>query len=116
MLGHSLGGILIEQALVNAQANPRLKNTLGSTFGLVFMGTPHAGHADSMTIDFGKMCANIVRHVSGNGADDLIMAVENGSIFSDILREHFRHHLDRYQIISCYETLDVVCYSSALVS
>lgn len=107
-MGHSLGGILIKQALVNAHANPKHKNIIDSTFALVFMGTPHSGPTNSSKIAFGKVGAKVVKKVYGSATNDLMTAVENGSLFSDILKENWRHQLEPYQIISCYETINEV--------
>lgn len=29
--------------------------------------------------------------------------LERGSLFTDLLGEHFRHQLEQYKILSCYE-------------
>ena len=108
LIGHSLGGILIKQSLVNAAANPKHRDILELTFALVFMGTPHSGPADSSKILFARSCAQIVKSLKGHKSNDLLEAVENGSLFSDILKENWRHQLENYQIISCYETIDPV--------
>jgi hypothetical protein len=73
------------------------------------MSTPHCGPDSISKVSFGKMCAKIVRRVHGNASNDLLEAVEGESLFSDILKENWRHQLEKYQIISCYETIDVVC-------
>lgn len=108
LVGHSLGGILIKQTLVNAHANPKHTDIITATFALVFMGTPHSGPADSSKVLFGKTCAKIVKKVHGNASNDLMEAVQNGSLFYDVLKENWRHQLENYQIISCYETIDEV--------
>ena len=108
LVGHSLGRILIKQTLVNAHANPKHKDIITATFALVFMGTPHSGPADSSKVLFGKTCAKIVKKVHGNASNDLMEAVQNGSLFYDVLKENWRHQLENYQIISCYETIDEV--------
>jgi hypothetical protein len=68
LVGYNLVGILIMQALVNAQANRKHKNIIDSTFVLVFMGTPHSGPTN-----------------------DLMTAVGNDSLFSNILKENWRY-------------------------
>lgn len=108
LIGHSLGGILIKQSLVNAAANPKHRDIIESTFALVFMGTPHSGPTDSSKILFARSCAKIVKSVKRNKSNDLLETVENGSLFSDILKENWRHQLENYQIVSCYETIDPV--------
>jgi len=108
LIGHSLGGILIKQALVLAHANPANKDIIEATFALVFMGTPHDGPADRAKIAFGKMCATIAKKLYGNGSTDLMEALSKNSLFSDVLEANWRHQLEDYQIVSCYETIDPV--------
>jgi hypothetical protein len=110
LIGHSLGGILIKQALVLAQANPANKNIIDATFALVFMGTPHDGPADRSKIAFGKMCAKIGKKLYGNDSMDLMEALSKNSLFSDVLEANWRHQLEKYQVISCYGTIDPVGY------
>lgn len=109
LLGHSLGGILIKQALVQAQANPSAKyrNLLNSTFALVFLGTPHNGPQKSAKLAVGKMCAHIAK-TSGLGSDELMKVLETNSMFRNTLEESWKHQLERYKIVSCYEGLDSV--------
>jgi hypothetical protein len=76
------------------------------------MGTPHGGAGPNSKVLLGNLCAKIARKVCGNASNDLIEAVESGSLFSDTLTEHFRHQLENYQVISCYETLGQVCEES----
>ncbi|KAI5790603.1 P-loop containing nucleoside triphosphate hydrolase protein, partial [Peziza echinospora] len=47
-IAHSLGGILVKQALIissqsHAQHNEKLRSIITSTYGIMFMGTPHTG-------------------------------------------------------------------------
>lgn len=43
-IAHSLGGLLVKQALIEASINERKYGSLKkSTYGLVFFATPHAG-------------------------------------------------------------------------
>jgi len=39
LLGHSLGGLLINQALINAYNNPKCRHIWGATTGLAFFAT-----------------------------------------------------------------------------
>ena len=108
LVGHSLGGILIKQALTLAHADPAHKDIIESTFALVFMGTPHDGPTKSMKIEFGKMCAQIAKRLYGSPSTDLMEALENNSMFSAVLEANWRHQLEKYQIISCYEEINPV--------
>ncbi|KAN0102725.1 hypothetical protein V8E51_011038 [Hyaloscypha variabilis] len=103
MVGHSLGGILIKQALINAQNNLKYKDIKQATFGLMFFGTPHSGPTDDLKVKFGKACVGIAQSMPWKVSNDIMEALKKGSLFSDILSEHWRHQLEQYQIISFYE-------------
>ncbi|KAB5575996.1 Alpha/Beta hydrolase protein [Coniochaeta sp. 2T2.1] len=49
---HSLGGLVLKQALIEAKIHPRFSSISAATAGIVFMGTPHhgSGMADLGTI------------------------------------------------------------------
>ena len=113
LIGHSLGGILIKQALVNAHSNEKHQEIIKATFGLVFMGTPHCGHASNPKVALGRLCARIVKSVTQNTKYNFLAAVESGSLFSDTLKEGWKHQLEKYQIISCYEKDGEGCVSLA---
>lgn len=42
-IAHSLGGLLVKQALIEAQLNAKYGCLKASTYGLVFFATPHKG-------------------------------------------------------------------------
>lgn len=42
-VSHSLGGLLVKQALIEARLNEKYRCLKASTYGLVFFATPHAG-------------------------------------------------------------------------
>ena len=119
-IGHSLGGILIKQALVNAHNNvrygswlnrvgyggadndTRYKPTKEATSGLVFFGTPHAGGKDALVL-IGKITSRVATTVLRNPSKDVMEALEKGSLFSNVLQEGWRHQLNLYKIVSFYE-------------
>ncbi|KAH9206067.1 hypothetical protein DL95DRAFT_397161 [Leptodontidium sp. 2 PMI_412] len=103
MVGHSLGGILIKQALINGHNNPKYKDIKQATFGLVFFGTPHAGPANDFKVKFGKACVKIAQSMPWKVPNDIMEALKKRSLFSEVLSEHWRHQLEQYQIISFYE-------------
>ncbi|KAH8682825.1 hypothetical protein BGZ60DRAFT_398796 [Tricladium varicosporioides] len=103
-LAHSLGGILVKQALVNANNDPSYIGIKNSTRGLAFFGTPHAGGNDTL-VSFGRSCAAIVNAVTGSAPNDLMEVVSSGSLYTDILQDTWRHQLNDYRIISFYEGL-----------
>jgi hypothetical protein len=48
-------------------------------------------------------CARIARSLPFVAHSALIEVLEQGTLFSDILSETFRHQLGSYNILSCYE-------------
>lgn len=101
-IGHSLGEILIKQALVNAHSNTRYKPTKEATSGLVFFGTPHAGGKDALVL-MGRIAARVATKVLHNPSKDVMEALGKGSLFSDTLQEGWRHQLNLYKIVTFYE-------------
>ena len=103
LVGHSLGGILIKQTLVNALTNRRYNDIQKATYGLIFFGTPHGGSGSGWQIMVGKSVVRIAQSVRGRGQDDIMEALKQGSLFSDSLQNQWRHQLDHYKIVTFYE-------------
>ena len=113
LMGHSLGGILIKQALVNAHNNTRYKPLKDATTGLVFFGTPHAGGKDAL-VTMGKIASRVATKVLRNPSKDVMEALQKGSQFSDVLQEGWRHQLNLYKIVSFYEGIGDVSLTPRL--
>lgn len=97
-LGHSMGGILIKQALVNAFNNQLYTSIKDATTGLAFFATPHFGAKKSM-VTLGGVAAEIALHV-GFEAGDNVIEVLRDSMFSVSLQEMWKQQLLEYQIRS----------------
>ncbi|KAI9719620.1 MAG: hypothetical protein M1812_003391 [Candelaria pacifica] len=106
MIGHSLGGILIRQALTHAKDNERFSSIKDNTYALVFFGTPHAGHTKSAKTAFGQAYAKVIKAYSGNSSDDLLLALDKHSIFTDNLTERWRHQIDLYKFVFFWSATD----------
>ncbi|KAH7317217.1 hypothetical protein BKA65DRAFT_111198 [Rhexocercosporidium sp. MPI-PUGE-AT-0058] len=104
-LGHSMGGLLIKQALINAHHNPKYTPIKDATTGLAFFATPHRG-GDWMLVSLGGVVARIATAVGLQKGDDVLETLKNGSIFSEIMQEHWRQQLLKYDIISFWGALD----------
>ncbi|KGO70255.1 Tetratricopeptide-like helical [Penicillium italicum] len=107
LMGHSLGGLLIEQALVNAHANPRLRSVKEATNGIAFFGTPHTGGDDKLVL-LGDIAANIALKLGFQRGNNIIETLKTGSLFSDLLRDQWRHQLLEYNIVSFWGAYDKV--------
>lgn len=111
LLGHSMGGLLIKQALINAHNNPKYTPIKDATTGLAFFATPHHG-GDKMLVNLGSVVAKIATAVGVQKGDDVLETLKNGSIFSEIMQEHWRQQLLKYDIISFWGALDNVSRGS----
>jgi pimeloyl-ACP methyl ester carboxylesterase len=101
-IGHSLGGLVIKQALLNARDNSSYSSILEATYGLVFFGCPHRGSRGSAP---GQIAADVARFLSQDKAkNDLLDCLRKNSLFTQEATERFRHQLERYNVISFYET------------
>lgn len=76
-IGHSFGGIVIEQAIVHAGSARRGQepSLLDFLAGVIFLGTPHAG---SDMAKFGVVAAKTAQLLS-RGQTQLLLDVETGS-------------------------------------
>ena len=70
--------------------------------GLAFFGTPHAG-GDERLVALGAAAARIASALHVQPSNDLIETLKKGSLFSDLLAEQWRHHLESYQLVSFWE-------------
>ncbi|ETS73696.1 hypothetical protein PFICI_14642 [Pestalotiopsis fici W106-1] len=104
-LGHSMGGLLIKQALINAHNNPKYTSIKSATSGLVFFATPHNG-GDWKLVSLGGVAAKIATRSGFQKGDDVIEVLKKGSMFSDIMEEQWRHQLLMYDIVSFWGSED----------
>lgn len=106
-IGHSLGGLLIKQALINAHNNPKFTEIKDVTTGLAFFATPHNG-GDWKLVSLGSLVARVATATGFQPGDDVMEVLREGSLFSDILTEMWQHQLMKYDIISFWGSEDYV--------
>jgi hypothetical protein len=106
-LCHSMGGLLVKQALINAHNNPKYTPIKAATSGLAFFAIPHNG-GDWKLVSLGSLASKIATTVGFQQGDDVVDVLKNGSMFSDIMQEHWRHQLLEYDIVSFWGALDNV--------
>lgn len=105
--GHSMGGLLVKQALINAHNNKKYMSIKGATRGLAFFATPHNG-GDSKLVSLGKLTSKIATKAGFQKGDDVLEVLKSGSMFSDLMQEHWRHQLLEYDLVSFWGGLDSV--------
>jgi triacylglycerol esterase/lipase EstA (alpha/beta hydrolase family) len=109
-LAHSMGGLLVKQALINAGMNPKYRMIKDMTKGIAFFATPHHG-GDMTLVGLGSIATRIARSAGLQQGDDVLETLKSGSIFSDVIHEHWRHQMVEYNIISFWGALDTVSSS-----
>ena len=107
LLGHSMGGLLIKQALINAHNNKKYTSIKDATTGLAFFATPHNG-GDWKLVSLGGMAAKIATKAGFQKGDDVLETLKKGSIFAEIMHEQWRQQLLQYDIISFWGSWDSV--------
>ncbi|CAG9990746.1 unnamed protein product [Clonostachys byssicola] len=106
-LAHSMGGLLVKQALINAGMNPKYRMIKHMTKGIAFFATPHHG-GDTTLVGLGSIATKIARTAGLQQGDDVLETLKSGTIFSDVIHEHWRHQMVEYNIISFWGALDTV--------
>ncbi|KAI0876688.1 hypothetical protein GGS24DRAFT_498665 [Hypoxylon argillaceum] len=102
-ISHSLGGLIVERALVLAKVEKPYKQIQESTFGLIFFAAPQqVGNLDSAC--FGRVLARVARGITGDSMTPLVASLINGSPYLNTYADNFRQMLDGFQILSFYET------------
>ncbi|PYH53123.1 kinesin [Aspergillus niger CBS 101883] len=101
-IAHSLGGIVVKEALVQAKLSTTYGSICTSTFGIAFFGTPHRG---THLARVGGVAAKFVRAILGTASNTLLKALSKGSLYALELSANFDKLLENYKYLSFYETL-----------
>jgi len=106
ILGHSLGGLVVKQALLSATQDPQFRSLGRAIRGLLFFGVPHGGGYKEQWVTMAHSFAPLTKR----GLSSLIstpkivkLLVTHAAGLAD-LSEDFRHIADRYSIATFYET------------
>lgn len=71
-------------------------------FALVFFGTPHEG-GNKALVKLGSTAAHIAKSLGFRTSESIVEVITNACIFSDTLKQSFRHQLESYSIVSFWE-------------
>ena len=107
-IAHSLGGIIVKQALVWAHTEPRYQTIKDHTLGIVFFGTPHRG---SDKANYGKTLANVATGVMHKPRSKLISALQSNSDTLMKLTAEFKFRAPDMAIMTFYETKPMGIFS-----
>jgi Putative serine esterase (DUF676) len=101
-LMHSLGGLVIKQALVEAKLNDKYKSVLKATRCLMFFATPHGGGNASLVL-WGGAAAAAYKAITMKKKTDLFSTLDKDTVIVEHLRDHFRQFYEKVHIVSFYE-------------
>lgn len=99
-IAHSLGGLLVKQALVEARTDPLYRCLKVSTCGLVFFATPHRGGEGA---GVAKAAADICSAFTGQPRNKLLESLKSRSLITELSSDQFRHQLNDYDVLSFIE-------------
>ncbi|KAI1127149.1 Alpha/Beta hydrolase protein [Nemania abortiva] len=99
-VGHSLGGIVIKQAVVFSQDKTKLKYVANDIKGMVFFGTPHRGSDAANWASLAKRIGRVVVPGSKRGLLEMLKTHSEG-LYN--VNEDFRPLSTNYAIVSFYE-------------
>ena len=108
-IAHSLGGIIVKQAVVWAHREPQYQSIKDHTLGIVFFGTPHRGSGKA---NYGKILANVATGVMHKPKSKLINALQSNSETLLKLTSEFKFDAPNIQIMTFYETKPMGAFSS----
>ncbi|KAL8724128.1 MAG: hypothetical protein Q9166_008115, partial [cf. Caloplaca sp. 2 TL-2023] len=98
-VGHSYGGLVIKQALIQASTNPSFANIADYTRTIFFLGTPHRGSSFST---WGSIAARALQPLGSNPS--LLQDVAYDSLPLRDLHEEFENVIgDKLRVINFYE-------------
>lgn len=97
---HSLGGLVLKQALVLAQLDSHFKEIYNATYGIMFLGTPHSG---SNVASFVKSVENVIYIAFPGSQMNLIEDLKKDSVALFNLSDEFRRIASELEIVSFYE-------------
>ena len=91
-VAHSLGGLVVEQALLISRGTSQLhvKSLLASTFGIAFMGTPHLGSRKAEWAASLTRLSSLLRKTNR----EIVAVLEPGSEMLSALQQEFHTMLE----------------------
>jgi uncharacterized alpha/beta hydrolase family protein len=106
-VGHSMGGLLIKQALILAHSNARYTPIKEATASIAFFATPHKG-GSKKRVKLGRVVERFAGVVRLHNGDELMEVLVDKGLFSDTMHELWRQQASKYAIVSFWGDSDVV--------
>ncbi|KAF2851255.1 TPR-like protein [Plenodomus tracheiphilus IPT5] len=103
LLGYSLGGIVIKHILTHASLRTDFDSIQRDTYCTVFLGTPHRGANGVKLAQTVKTVASLL--TTAKNKSTFLESLSRSSFYARAIQENYRQILDRFCIITVYETL-----------
>lgn len=107
-VAHSLGGIVVKKAIINAYVSGEYFGSIhDATKGVIFFATPHRG---GHLATFGDQLAHVARAVCGDARNDIMEALRKDSMFAGDVQKDFarRAHALHLRVLNFTESLPIV--------
>lgn len=102
-IAHSLGGIIVKEALATAHENNIFSSIRLFTYGIMFLGVPHRG--TKLANSYGKILANIARCYYWAPKNSFLESLQEKSEYNDELNTRFNEVIGWYMFYTFCETL-----------
>lgn len=109
---HSLGGIIVKQALVLAHAEAQYRSIKDHTVGIFFFATPHGG---SKFANYGKVLGDLATALTNRPSSKLLDTLRSDSHILTTLTKDFSALIPDFQIATFYELRPMSGFSSPIV-
>ena len=100
VLCHSLGGIVVKQAIAKARSSPKYQELFYSIRAVAFFATPHRG---GLAAAEGRAAAGALRRLTGNVRSSIMEALLPDSFYSFDIHQAFLDSLERIRVCTFYE-------------
>lgn len=95
---HSMGGLIIKEAYMQGQNDPKYESIIKAISAITFLATPHRG------TNLAELLDRILRSTFVTNSKQYISELAKNSFTLQKLNEQFRHIAPRLDIVSFYET------------
>ncbi|KAI4608182.1 hypothetical protein J4E80_009190 [Alternaria sp. BMP 0032] len=108
-VAHSMGGLLVKKAHIEAHGNPNYEDIAGRIASIFFLGTPHKGS------DSAKSAELLVALSPFHGAKPYVKDLQPASVMIQTINNDFPRFSKNLQLYSFYETLETWAGTSQMI-
>ncbi|EON65782.1 hypothetical protein W97_05021 [Coniosporium apollinis CBS 100218] len=110
-VGHSFGGLVVKEALVQASIEQDYRDIGDATCGIIFLGTPHQGSGVSA---IGALVAWLTTALFGSDMTQLVYLQKHGKELANLQARFAKSIVEGIKMFSFYETLPTCFHQISL--